>query len=196
MCDTRGMEINPELLTKLPRTYTLWYHNPNEDNWKTDSYHEILSFQTVEEFWIMTKHIKPHMIEFGMFFLMQDGVAPVWEDPQNINGGVLSWKVENKIAFKYWTETVIHFISNNLLINQDTNSIINGVCISPKRNFNIIKIWINKVIDYTQFKYSKTLTMAENKAIYKSHINNIQKDSQKDHEEAKYNGRNKSYARY
>ena len=175
------MEINPEFLTKLPRTYTLWYHNPNEDNWSLESYHEILTFQTIEEFWVMQKHIKPHMIEYGMFFLMQDGIAPVWEDSHNINGGVLSWKVENKVAYQHWVETVIHFISNNLLTNYDTNGIINGVCISPKRNFNIIKVWINKMVDYTQFSYARSLRMAENKAIYKSHRNNIEKDHQKDH---------------
>ena len=179
------MEINPELLTKLPHTYTLWYHNPNEDNWSLDSYHEILTFQTVEEFWIMQKHIKPHMIEYGMFFLMQDGITPVWEDPKNINGGVLSWKVENKIAYHHWTDTVIHFISNNLITNYDTNGIINGVCISPKRNFNIIKIWINKMVDYTTFNYARSLKMTESKAIYKSHRNNIEKDQQKDDKHTK-----------
>ena len=184
------MEINIAHFNKLGNAYTLWYHNPNEDRWTPDSYHEILTFQTIEEFWIMQKHIKPHMIELGMFFLMQDGIKPVWEDPHNIHGGVLSWKVENKYASKYWTETVIHFISNNLLANYDTNTIITGVCISPKRNFNIIKIWVSKMVDYTKFIYAPTLTMAETKAIYKSHQNNIEKDQKKEHQSgsrAKFN---------
>ena len=175
------MEINIELLTKLSRSYTLWYHNPNEDKWSIDSYHEIFTFQTVEEFIIMQKHIKPHMIEYGMFFLMQDGITPVWEDKKNINGGVLSWKVENKTSYKHWVDTIIHFISNNLLSNYNTNEIINGVCISPKRNFNIIKIWVNKMVDYTKFQYAPSLNMTLNKAIYKSHINNIEKYNMKAH---------------
>lgn len=174
------MEIDLNNFHKLPKTYTLWYHNPNEDNWSIESYHEILTFQTVEEFLILENYIKPKMIEYGMFFLMLDGIAPVWEDNNNINGGVLSWKVENSNSAKYWQESVIHFIANSFLSNFDTNDLINGICISPKRNFNIIKIWLNKQIDYSQFQYAPTITMTKNKPIYKSHRNNIEKDNQKE----------------
>jgi Eukaryotic initiation factor 4E len=120
------------------------------------------------------------MIEYGMFFLMQDGIQPVWEDPSNINGGVLSWRVETKAAYTHWKETVIHYIANSIFTNFDTNSLITGICISPKRNFNIIKMWTNKMIDYTKLKYATTLSMADQKAMFKLHRNSIEKDKLKD----------------
>jgi translation initiation factor 4E len=171
------VNINPEMFTKLGKTYTLWYHNPNENNWLLNSYHEIMTFSTVEEFLILQNFITENMILYGMFFLMQDGIAPVWEDPSNINGGVLSWKVDNTLSYEYWLDIAKHYVSNNLFSDCSANDIVTGICISPKKNSNIIKIWINKTADYTKFAYAPTLILMREPAIFKSHRNNIEKDS-------------------
>jgi hypothetical protein len=170
------MDVNMDLMTKLAHGYTLWYHNPNENDWSLASYHEIITFTTIEEFWIIADHIDKHMIEYGMFFIMLDGIAPVWEDAHNINGGVLSWKVDTPASYNYWLDIAIHFIAQSILVDAADQRLITGICISPKRNFNIIKIWLNKQSDYTKFQYIPTLKIAAFKAIYKSHRNNIEKD--------------------
>ena len=41
------------------------------------------------------------------------------------------------------------------------------------------------MVDYTTFNYARSLKMTENKAIYKSHRNNIEKDHQKDEKHGK-----------
>lgn len=191
------MEINLDIFHRLPNSYTLWYHNPNEDNWDISSYHEILTFQTIEEFWIMNKFITPNMIEKGMFFLMIDGIAPIWEDPKNKNGGVLSWKIENNKVYDFWIDSIIHYLSNQFITNFNTQNVINGICISPKKNANIIKIWLNDNMDYTQFHYGNNLKMASMKPIYKSHKNNIEKDQLKEHRHTYQEiSRNSSYKKY
>ena len=43
---------------KLLNKYTLWFHNPNDTNWQIDSYHKIITFTTIEEFWTITNYLK------------------------------------------------------------------------------------------------------------------------------------------
>jgi hypothetical protein len=72
-------------------------------------------------------------------------------------------------------------------------SSINGISISPKKNFVIIKIWSN-TIDKTLHQLNKYLH--ENSIIFKTHSKNIEKDkvSSRFYPKAKqYNGKNKRY---
>ena len=64
----------------LNNEYTLWYHNPNDTNWTQDSYHQILSFTNLQEFWTLDYFITQEMIEEGMFFIMREEVLPIWEE--------------------------------------------------------------------------------------------------------------------
>ena len=41
----------------LGQKYTLWFHNPNDINWKIDSYHKIITFSTAEEYWRAAEHL-------------------------------------------------------------------------------------------------------------------------------------------
>ena len=70
---------------KLDQTFTLWFHNPNDVNWDISSYHEILNFSTVEEFWTLFNLISSNLVENGMLFLMKEDINPIWEDEHNIN---------------------------------------------------------------------------------------------------------------
>jgi hypothetical protein len=91
-----------------------------------------------------------------------------------MNGGCISWKVDRKNSYKFWIDTVGHFITQNM--GKFTNK-INGISISPKKNSNIIKIWLTEEIEISNLP--ETFMLENDKTIYKSHIQNIDKDKSK-----------------
>lgn len=157
----------------LSETYTCWFHSPNDTNWEPDSYHQILNFRTVEEFITLLRAIQPTMIENGMFFIIKDGILPIWEDPQNIDGGCISFKIEKRLVYREWENLLINYMSGNM------DARINGISISPKKNFNIIKLWFNEIIDHSTYKFPETLTLGKQSIIFQPHKANIEKDKAK-----------------
>ena len=150
----RLSNINSMDTQNLKNEYTLWYHNPNDTNWTQDSYHQILSFTNFEEFWTLDYFIGKEMIEEGMFFIMRDDVLPIWEEEINKDGGYISWRTE-KDSYQYWLDLIGYFITNNLM--QD--DLINGISISPKKNFNIIKLWFKEPIEIKDYDLPDTFKM-------------------------------------
>jgi hypothetical protein len=178
--------------TTLKNTYNFYYHNPDNQNWDVASYINLLEFNTLEEWWILDKFIRKDMVENGMFFIMLDKSAPVWECPTNINGGCISWKVDRKTSYKSWIDTVGHFIMQDF---GNYTSKINGVSISPKKNASIIKLWYKESVDIDNMALPKSFILAEDKIIYKSHVQNIDKDKTKKngYEGLKYEGITSKY---
>ena len=77
-----------------------------------------------------------------MLFAMRKGITPMWEDPKNRNGGCFSFKVINKYVPSVWKSLLYALCGESLCNDPKYNSIINGITISPKKNFCIIKIWL------------------------------------------------------
>ena len=120
----------------LENTWILWYHDPDDTNWSLESYKKIYEFNTVEDFWRLYNNIPS--IANNMFFLMKKGHPPIWEVPQNINGGAWLYRFPKKMADCYWTKFSMYLIGETLM--NDTQDLI-GVSISPKI-FNVtIRIW-------------------------------------------------------
>lgn len=162
--------------THLKNTFNFYYHNPDNNDWSVESYVDLLSFDTIEEWWVLDKFIRRDMIENGMFFVMKAGSLPVWECETNIKGGCVSWKVDRKNSYKSWIDSVGHFIMDNL---GEVSSKVNGVSISPKKNSSIIKVWFKEEIDIDNMKLPDSFIMVNDKIIYKSHVQNIDKDKTK-----------------
>lgn len=129
------------MLHKLKNTWTLYLHLPNEIDWSISSYKKILTIQYVEELIELYKVITNKMIISCMFFLMKDNIKPMWEDPANCNGGAFSYKINHRISYSTW-RTITYLAIGEQLDNTNKN-IITGITISPKKNFSIIKIWVN-----------------------------------------------------
>lgn len=161
---------------ELSKLFNFYYHAPENNDYSLESYIEILSFNTFEEFWILDKFIRKDMVENGMFFIMIDPILPLWEDKNNINGGCISWKVDRKNSYKVWIDCVGHFLTGNL---GNFTSKVNGISISPKKNSSIIKIWFREEIDIENMGLPSSFLLANEKIIYKSHVQNIDKDKSK-----------------
>jgi hypothetical protein len=66
----------------------------------------------------------------------------MWEDPQNRNGGCFSYKVVNKEVNSAWKQLSYVTVGETISTNMNVVPIVNGITISPKKNFCIIKIWM------------------------------------------------------
>ena len=155
---------------KLFTDFHLWYHNPNDNGWSIENYTKLIEINTIEDYWYYTGFINDKMVCFGMLFLMKNNIQPIWEDTHNINGGYISIKLSREKTMEKWKNILIHFVSGNLTDN------INGISISPKKHFNIIKIWFNEEIDIETYKFPETLCIEDKPVIFRAHKNNIQKN--------------------
>jgi hypothetical protein len=129
-------------MTTLNNNWTLWSHNLNNNDWSIKGYKNIYKITTVEEFWRFFLKLNLNIIQNEMLFYMKNDIEPLWENKDNIDGGCWSYKISKKEAYISWIE-ICMAISSETLIDEKHNSIINGISISPKKNFCIVKIWTN-----------------------------------------------------
>ena len=123
----------------LKNKWTLWFHKVNDNNWSLDSYLKVFDIKTYYDFLFILKDLEN--ITSGMFFLMKDGIIPIFEDEKNINGGYWSLRITKKDTFEYWEKILYYICIENITINDEYESKINGISISPKINNCIFKIW-------------------------------------------------------
>ena len=159
---------------KLNSEWNLYFHDPNSFNWDKDSYIKIFNLKKILDFWILNKEIE-HKIHQGMFFLMRNNVFPLWDNDDNKNGSSFSFKILKEDSKKFWLKLSISVLSETFLKEEHISKYnnINGISISPKKNFCIIKIWLknkdvfnnNNVKEYFNIpkEYSGDL-------IFKNHI--------------------------
>ena len=82
---------------------------------------------------------------------------------------IWSYKINKRDVFNAWTELSIAVCSENLLKNNSLD-LINGISISPKKSFCIIKIWNNSSkLNSKSLLNTKIENMAINECLYKPH---------------------------
>ena len=138
-------ESKYETAHKLNNKWCLWFHDPLDNNWKIESYKGIHTIDTIESYWNLYSFLNNKIIENSMLFLMRENIDPLWEHKENINGGCWSLKIPKGNMFDIWNNISIALLCESIS-NEDTIN-INGISISPKKNFCIIKIWTNKNIN-------------------------------------------------
>ena len=127
--------------TKLNDKWILWYHH-EKNNWKISGYRKIYKIETIKDFWELYNNFdRIGGINNQHFFLMREGIEPVWEDEKNKKGGCWSFKKMDNESAKLWEDLSVRIIGEKLLEN---NSDLNGLSICLKRQLNsVIKIWNN-----------------------------------------------------
>ena len=101
-----------------------------------------------------------------MLFLMKENVEPLWEHEKNINGGCWSFKISKGDLKTSWEELSVNLTSETLCKNSD---IINGISISPKKTFCIIKIWNNDKNKNKSNLLNSVNNLSFDSCIYKAH---------------------------
>jgi len=135
----------PELLNKynkLNHSWNIWAHLPHDTEWTIHSYKKIYKFTTVEETIAISETLPDILVKNCMLFIMKDGIMPIWEDPNNKEGGCFSYKVSNKNVYDIWRQLTYVLVGETISANASFVNNVNGITISPKKNFCIIKIWL------------------------------------------------------
>jgi hypothetical protein len=139
-----------ELVTDLNDIWSFYFHDPNDSNWNYDSYVKLCDVSTVQEFTELN-HLVKSKLYGGIFFLMREYVFPCWDDENNVKGGCLSLKISNDEVKDIWTLLAYRLLGETLLIHKDTQhpnemwNHVNGISISPKRYYCIVKVWMKDV---------------------------------------------------
>jgi hypothetical protein len=130
------------LLHDLSDSWILWAHLPHDTDWSLKSYMKIYEFNTVEQAITITETLPPVLVTNCMLFLMRKGINPIWEDERNRNGGCFSYKIPNKDVPDAWKQLSYSLVGETMSDNKKLLPHINGITISPKKNFCIIKVWL------------------------------------------------------
>ena len=134
-------------MNKLDNTWCLYLHLPNDIDWSINSYKQIFSFNTLDKCIVLVENINKKIIENSMIFIMKENIKPIWEDEKNCKGGCFSYKILTENIYEIWKKIVYSLIGNTLTSNIELLNSINGISISPKKNFCILKFCIGD-IDY------------------------------------------------
>jgi hypothetical protein len=124
--------------------WDLYYHLPHDKNWELSGYTIIMgSIDTAEKVILLNETLHENVVKNCMLFVMRTGITPMWEDPKNRTGGCFSYKVANKQVHEIWKNLFYLLCGETLCVDKKHNAHINGITISPKKNFCIIKIWMD-----------------------------------------------------
>ena len=151
----------------LKNKWVLWYHSLKNKSWDNKSYVKVIEIKSLLDYKLLEEIMRINHLQNGMFFLMKNDIFPTWEDPKNRMGGCISFKYDNNILNE-WLKILLLCITEEL---SDYNKEINGLSISPKKEFNILKVWIKD-----DSKDDKTLIkeydpfMKLDKCMYKKHV--------------------------
>jgi len=124
--------------------WDLYFHLPQDKNWDIKSYNLISNdINSAERIIQINESLPEKIVKYCMLFVMRKGIKPMWEDPENRNGGCFSFKVLNKSVSVVWKELFYAVCGETLFNNKSHNKNVTGITISPKRSFCVIKVWLN-----------------------------------------------------
>lgn len=135
----------------LEDNWVLWAHLPHNTDWSMKSFIPISTTNTLENVLALNNYIPSEFIQNCMLFYMRKGINPIWEDPKNCNGGCFTFKIFNKDVAMLWKDLMCVVSGETLSNDPDFNLLVNGITISPKRTFCIVKVWM-RTNKYQNFK--------------------------------------------
>jgi hypothetical protein len=148
-------------------SWTLYFHSPEETKWTLNTFVTMGSMKTWRDFWTTMELIGNDAFSDGMIFVMRDPIPPLWENHQNIRGGYYSFRCQKRDAAECYINYMITAMISAL--TQQGSNQINGISISPKRGFNIIKVWNQNATGYNKpsdLQYGICPSVAESDVIY------------------------------
>lgn len=132
---------------QLENTWSFWhdkYIGPAQSVEEYEaSLHKLCTFTTIQDFWKNFNNL-PAVDKLKVkssFHLMKAGIRPIWEDPENANGGFWAMRVRREDTEHTWKELVLAAIGEQfgpVLSNEDD---ICGVTVSLRQYDNIIEVW-------------------------------------------------------
>ncbi|KAF2765677.1 eukaryotic translation initiation factor 4E [Teratosphaeria nubilosa] len=128
---------------QLQNTWTLWFTKPpsGKQDWN-ELLKEVISFDSVEEFWGIYNNITPasELAQKSDYHLFKQGVRPEWEDPQNKAGGRWSYTFKGtKANDDTWLNVMLAAIGEQL--EEDNDNEVMGVVVNIRKAFWRVGLW-------------------------------------------------------
>jgi len=105
------------------------------------------SVKTVQSFWSYFNNIPASSQLFPRmsYHLMKKGILPLWEDPNNIDGGHISVKIARKDTDRAWLILILAVIGEQFDSITNEEDDICGISVSIRRNESVISLWNSRV---------------------------------------------------
>jgi hypothetical protein len=169
-----------EIPMPLNTKWVLWCHLKTERNWDISTFIKVYEIGTIQEFWQVYNNI--NCFDNQIFFLMRKGISPIWNTPENKEGGKWNIYVNRKKVIESWIHLSLLAVGETLKIK---GKAINGIAIRPKFAQSIIKIMTssheNKNIwkkEYNHFEINKIF--GKNlQTRFESHLDTIERVNNK-----------------
>lgn len=171
-CNNNNIEKNiKDTYNLLENKWNLWSHLPHDDDWSEKSYKKIYKFNYVEDVITIINIIPEIIVNNSCLFIMKENIFPMWEDKMNRQGGCFSYRVSNKFVYQTWKELVYVLTGNTISDNENFVLSVNGISISPKKHFCVIKIWM-KTCDFQnpQVITNQIKSLIPQSALFKIHV--------------------------
>lgn len=143
----------------LHSRWHMWYHNTIQKDYSKSSFVDLFPkpIECLEELILLFNSWDEALPEAdkGMFYLMREmksgPIYPCREDPHNQNGGYWTCKIDTENAAEVWKKLCFLMVNENVVEEWQK---INGVSITPKHGFCLVKIWnrLDDECDTSQLK--------------------------------------------
>lgn len=121
--------------------WSIYFHDPLDNNWTDISYKLISTISSINEFVDVFNGFN-ELFNKGMFFIMREHIMPRWEDENNKYGGCFSYKISKSNLYENFFDILSQLLGETIGKKDEYSKNINGISISPKKNYYIIRIWI------------------------------------------------------
>jgi len=135
-----------QMLVKHPLQYrwVLWYCKQDRSKQWEECLKEVATFDTVEDFWALYNHIQlASGLSWGSdYYLFKEGIRPMWEDPNNIEGG--RWLIQvdkarrNELLDHYWLELLMAVVGEQF---DDCGENVCGVVVNIRQKGDKVSLW-------------------------------------------------------
>lgn len=134
--------VNAEDALKMtfPVPWNIWIHKNSSKDWSLAGYDKIMTIQNVGDLWsFINSFNKVNYMDY-QFFVMRGDIIPIWEAPENRNGGAASirMKLSDKNLLRVWEEVCLYAINDQICPSPKD---VNGVSFNLKNDLTVIKIW-------------------------------------------------------
>jgi hypothetical protein len=134
---------------RLNSLWTVWVHENENQNWDLASYESIFQINSIGNMWRFLNVFANLNKNVRQYFIMRDGITPIWEDNNNKHGAICSIMIDNTnrggrhgrhdLGVDAFTAMCILVLNESFVKN---NHDINGLCYSIKSRSVLIKLWV------------------------------------------------------
>lgn len=143
---------------KLNSNWKVWIHENSNNDWSLDSYSSIFDIDNIGSMWRFLHVLDCLDKNIRQYYIMREGITPIWEDNNNKNGAICSIMIENMNRHNRHTRGdlgVDAFSAICILVMNESfvknNLDINGLNYSIKNRNVLIKLWVKDYEDNKNF---------------------------------------------